>query len=183
MLRCFVLVCVAFVVISLPARAQQSQRLKTEKAEIVVETVARGLDNPWGLTFLPDGRILVTERPGRLRIVSTDGQVSPPLGGVPRVYAREQGGLLDVALDPKFVENRLVYLTYAEPREGGASTAAGRGRLNAAGTALRASSASSGRNRPSPAGCTSADASSSRRTASCSSRPASASSSNPRRTS
>src|SRR3954464_15488486 len=94
MLRCFVLVCVVFVVASLPARAQHPQRLKTEKAEIVVETVARGLDHPWGLTFLPDGRMLVTERPGRLRIVSADGQLSPPLGGVPRVYARDQGGIL-----------------------------------------------------------------------------------------
>jgi glucose/arabinose dehydrogenase len=61
--------------------------------------------------------MLVTERPGRLRIVSTDGQVSPLLGGVPRVYVRDQGGLLDVALDPKFSENRLVYLTYSEPRD------------------------------------------------------------------
>src|SRR4051794_21088098 len=136
MLRCFVLVCVAFVVISLPARAQQSQRLKTEKAEIIVETAARGLDHPWGLTFLPDGRMLVTERPGRLRIVSADGQLSPPLGGVPRVYARDQGGLLDVALDPGFAENHLVYLTYSEPREGGAATTADRGRMNTAGTAL-----------------------------------------------
>src|SRR3954467_13247297 len=132
MLRCSVLVCVAFVVASLPARAQQPQRLKTEKAEIVVETVARGLDHPWGLTFLPDGRMLVTERPGRLRIVSTDGQVSPLLGGVPRVYVRDQGGLLDVALDPKFSENRLVYLTYSEPREGGAATAAGLSGLHTA---------------------------------------------------
>src|SRR5829696_510688 len=136
MLRCSVLVCVAFVVASLPARAQQPQRLKTEKAEIVVETVTHGLDHPWGLAFLPDGRMLVTERPGRLRIVFTDGQVSPPLGGIPRVYGRDQGGLLDVALDPKFSENRLVYLTYSEPREGGAAPAAGRGRLNTAGTAL-----------------------------------------------
>jgi aldose sugar dehydrogenase len=137
MLRLVLTACAALGLANgLPAQAQQPQRLKTETGEIVVETVARGLENPWGLAFLPDGRILVTERPGRLRIVSTDGQVSPPLGGVPRVYAREQGGLLDVALDPKFVENRLVYLTYAEPREGGASTAAGRGRLNAAGTAL-----------------------------------------------
>src|SRR3954470_10459473 len=98
MLRCFVLVCVAFVVTSLPAWAQQPQRLKTEKAEIIVEIVARGLDHPWGLAFLPDGRMLVTERPGRLRIVSTDAQVSPPLGGIPRVYGRDQGGLLDIAL-------------------------------------------------------------------------------------
>ncbi len=129
-------VCVAFAMAALPASAQQPQRLRTEKAEIVVETAARGLEHPWGLAFLPDGRMLVTERAGRLRIVSADGQVSPPLGGVPRVHAQGQGGLLDVALDPGFAENRLVYLTYAEPREGGAATAAGRGRLNAAGTAL-----------------------------------------------
>src|SRR3954454_14318899 len=119
MLRCSVLVCVAFVVASLPARAQQPQRLKTEKAEIVVETVTRGLDHQWGLAFLPDGRMLVTERPGRLRIVPTDGQVSSPLGGIPRVYPRDQGGLLDVALDPKFSENRLVYLTYSSPARAG----------------------------------------------------------------
>src|SRR3954453_18970593 len=114
MLRCSVLVCVAFVVASLPARAQQPQRLKTEKTEIVVETVARGLDHPWGIAFLPDGRMLVTERPGLLRIVPRDGKVSPPLGGVPRVYPQNQGGLLGIAFDPKFSENRLVYLAYAE---------------------------------------------------------------------
>src|SRR3954465_8196925 len=103
MLRCSVLVRVAFVLASLPARGQQPQRLKSEKAEILVETVARGLDHPWGLTYLPDGRMLVTEKPGRLRIVSADGQLSPALGGVPRVYAQGQGGLLDVALDPKWL--------------------------------------------------------------------------------
>src|SRR5215210_982556 len=128
--------CVAVAMSALSAFAQQPQRLKTEKAEIIVETAARGLAHPWGLAFLPDGRMLVTERPGRLRLVSADGQLSPPLGGVPRVYAQGQGGLLDVALDPGFAENRLVYLTYSEPRDGGAATAAGRGRLNAAGTAL-----------------------------------------------
>jgi glucose/arabinose dehydrogenase len=136
MFRFVILACATLAVAALPASAQQPQRLKTEKAEIVVETVARGLDSPWGLAFLPDGRILVTEKSGRLRIVSADGQASPPLGGVPRVYAQGQGGLLDVALDPNFSENRLVYLTYSEPREGGAATAAGRGRLNEAGTAL-----------------------------------------------
>src|SRR5688572_18845069 len=65
-----------------------------------VTTVARGLDHPWGLEFLPDGRMLVTERPGRLRIVMADGRLSAPVTGVPQVYARGQGGLLDVALDP-----------------------------------------------------------------------------------
>src|SRR4051794_8123435 len=137
MLRLVLTACAALGLANiLPAQAQQPQRLKTETGEIVVETVARGLDHPWGLAFLPDGRMLVTERPGRLRIISADGQVSPALGGTPRVYAREQGGLLGIALDPKFSENRLVYLAYAEPRDGGAATAAGRGRLNAADTAL-----------------------------------------------
>jgi glucose/arabinose dehydrogenase len=118
------------------ALAQGPQRLESEKGDILVETVARGLSHPWGAAFLPDGRMLVTERLGRLRILPRDGQLSPPLGGVPRVATQGQGGLLDVALDPGFAQNRLVYLTYAEPREGGAATAAGRGRLNDAGTAL-----------------------------------------------
>src|SRR5687767_2105084 len=94
-----------------------------------VQTVAAGLEHPWALAFLPDGRILVTERPGRLRIVDAGGRLSAPLGGVPQVLARGQGGLLDVALDPRFAENRLVYLSYAEPGEGGAGTAVARGRL------------------------------------------------------
>ena len=120
------------------AAAQEPQRLRTEKVEVVVETVARGLQNPWGLAFLPDGRMLVTERPGRLRVVATNGQLSEPLGGTqPRVAARGQGGLLDVALDPNFAQNRLVYLSYAEDRgERRAGTSVMRARLNAAGTAL-----------------------------------------------
>jgi aldose sugar dehydrogenase len=119
-----------------PALGQGQPRLKTDTGEIAVETVARGLNHPWGAAFLPDGRMLVTERIGRLRIMARDGQVSPPLDGVPRVVSRGQGGLLDVALDPAFAQNRLVYLSYAEARDGGAATAAGRGRLNDAGTAL-----------------------------------------------
>jgi len=119
-----------------PALGQGQPRLKTDTGEIAVETVARGLNHPWGAAFLPDGRMLVTERIGRLRIMANDGQVSPPLDGVPRVISRGQGGLLDVALDPAFAQNRLVYLSYAEARDGGAATAAGRGRLNDAGTAL-----------------------------------------------
>jgi glucose/arabinose dehydrogenase len=119
-----------------PAAAQQPQRLKTQTGDILVETVASGLNHPWGLAFLPDGRMLVTERPGRLRVVSSDGQISKPVNGVPRVFAQGQGGLLDVALDPNFVDNRLVYISFAEPGEGGASTAVARGRLNADATAL-----------------------------------------------
>jgi glucose/arabinose dehydrogenase len=95
-----------------------------------VETVARGLEHPWGLAFLPDGRMLVTERPGRVRIVGLDGRVSRPLAGVPPVAAQGQGGLLDVALDPRFADNGLIYLSYAEPGAGGiAGTAVARGRL------------------------------------------------------
>jgi glucose/arabinose dehydrogenase len=94
------------------------------------ETVAGGLEHPWGLAFLPDGRMLVTERPGRLRTVDRQGMVSKPVSGVPEVLARGQGGLLDVALDPRFADNRLVYLSYAEPGAGGvAGTAVARGRL------------------------------------------------------
>jgi glucose/arabinose dehydrogenase len=84
---------------------------------VQVETVARGLEHPWALEFLPDGHILVTERAGRLRIVTRDGRLSKALDGVPRIFARGQGGLLDIALDPRFAENRLVYLSYAEPGE------------------------------------------------------------------
>ncbi len=96
-----------------------------------VETVASGLEHPWALEFLPDGRVLVTERPGRLRIVSLDGTVSPPVTGVPAVHASGQGGLLDVAVDPAFERNRTIYLSYAEPGPGGAGTAVARARLGA----------------------------------------------------
>jgi glucose/arabinose dehydrogenase len=105
----------------------------TEKGRIRVATVTEGLENPWGLAFLPDGRMLVTERPGRLRLIEKNGRVSSPLAGVPEVYARGQGGLLDVALDPRFAENRLVYLSFAESGEGGAGTAVTRGRLGEGG--------------------------------------------------
>lgn len=97
-----------------------------------VETVATGLTHPWGFAFLPDGRIIVTERPGNVRIVERDGRVSQPLAGAPAVAARGQGGMLDVALDPAFAQNRIIYLSYAEPGEGGgglAGTAVARTRL------------------------------------------------------
>jgi glucose/arabinose dehydrogenase len=116
------------------AEAPRSPTPRPVDGALRVETVAQGLEHPWGLAFLPDGRLLVTERPGRLRIVGRDGRVSAPLEGVPRVLARDQGGLLDVALDPRFSDTRLVYLSYAEPGEGGeAGTAVARGRLGKAG--------------------------------------------------
>jgi len=95
-----------------------------------VETVATQLRGPWGMAFLPDGRLLVTEKVGAMRIVGADGVVSPPIAGLPAVDSRDQGGLLDVALDPAFAQNGLVYWTYAQPRGGGTNgTAAARGRL------------------------------------------------------
>ncbi|HEX8407569.1 MAG TPA: PQQ-dependent sugar dehydrogenase [Thermoanaerobaculia bacterium] len=105
--------------------------------KVTVTTVARGLEHPWGLAALPDGRMLVTERPGRLRIVARDGKLSAPLTGVPKVYAAGQGGLLDVALDPKFAQNRVIYLSYAERDEtsGLAGTAVARATLQASGLA------------------------------------------------
>lgn len=101
----------------------------TEKARIRVETFADGLSHPWGLAFLPDGRMLVTERDGNLRLVSPEGELSEPLAGIPEVDARDQGGLLDVALDPDFENNGLIYISYAEPGEDGNGTAVARGRL------------------------------------------------------
>jgi aldose sugar dehydrogenase len=99
-------------------------------APIRVETVTGGLEHPWALAFLPDGRIVVTERPGRLRIVDRSGHLSGPLAGVPAVFAKGQGGLLDVALDPRFAENKVLYLSYAEPGSGNvAGTAVARARL------------------------------------------------------
>jgi aldose sugar dehydrogenase len=112
------------------AQAPQSPTPSPIEGSIDVETVAEGLEHPWGLAFLPDGRMLVTERPGRLRLVMPGGKLSAPLEGVPRVQHAGQGGLLDVKLDPKFPENQRVYVSYAEPApDGTAGTAVARGRL------------------------------------------------------
>ena len=126
------------------ARAEQTKApAPADKSSVKVETVARGLVHPWGLQFLPKaepygGRLLVTEREGRLRIVARDGTLSPPVAGVPLVAVIGQGGLLDVALDPKFAGNGLVYLSYAEPREAGLNgTAVARGRLQLDGPSAR----------------------------------------------
>lgn len=95
-----------------------------------VQTFASGLEKPWGLAFLPDGRLLVTEKPGRLRIVGQDGKVSAPVAGLPAVDARNQGGLLGLALDPDYGDNNLIYWSYAELKPDGTNhTAVARGKL------------------------------------------------------
>ena len=108
----------------------------SEAGPIRVAEVAHGLEVPWSLAFLPDGRMLVTERPGRMRIVSADGRLSGPLAGLPKVHAEGQGGLLDVVLGPGFAHDSLIYFSYAEPILGGARTAVARARLDAEGLRL-----------------------------------------------
>ena len=89
----------------LAAEITKAPAQKTRQA-IKVEAFAKGLVHPWGMAFLPDGRLLVTERPGRLRIVGKDGKLSSPVAGVPKVYASGQGGLLDVQVGPDFASSR-----------------------------------------------------------------------------
>ena len=115
-----------------PAFAGQTRApLVDSGVELGTETVADGLVYPWGLAVLPGGGYLVTERPGRLRHVDADGTLSEPITGLPDVDARGQGGLLDVALDPDFANNRLIYWSYAEPRgDGENGTSVARGELN-----------------------------------------------------
>jgi aldose sugar dehydrogenase len=104
--------------------------------QLEVQTVASGLVNPWSLAFLPDTRLLVTERPGRMRIVTTEGQLSPPLKGVPEVWASGQGGLLDVIIDKSYAQNKTIYFCFAERAGGGGLTAVARARLNDANGSL-----------------------------------------------
>ena len=98
------------LILAQPACAgDQPPAADTEHGKVRVVTVAEGLEHPWGMAFLPDGRALVTERPGRLRIVGIDGKLGAPLEGVPAVSVTGQGGLLDVQLDPEFAQNRWVF--------------------------------------------------------------------------
>ncbi|HEX6083290.1 MAG TPA: PQQ-dependent sugar dehydrogenase [Thermoanaerobaculia bacterium] len=109
---------VALLLLTATLHAQTAPRSATPAAKAApgrVTTYASGLEHPWALAFLPDGRLLVTERPGRLRIVDKAGKLSAPLSGVPRVLAQGQGGLLDVALDPGFAQNKTIYLSFSEP--------------------------------------------------------------------
>ena len=119
-----------------PRAAANGMLYPSEAGPLRVTEVARGLESPWALAFLPDGRLLVTERPGRMRIIDTDGRVSEPVAGVPAVYARGQGGLLDVVLGADFARDRVVVFAYAEPTARGARTAVARARLDVDGLRL-----------------------------------------------
>lgn len=111
------------------AYAQKSV-VRTEAGDVIVKKLAENLDHPWSMAFLPYKRLLVTERAGNLRILDTNNKLSQPLKGIPQVYVTDQGGLLDVALDPDFAKNNYVYLSFSEPGEDStASTALGRGKL------------------------------------------------------
>jgi len=115
-----------------PSPASAQTITTDEHAFRVVKLVER-LEHPWGLAFLPDGRMLVTERPGRLRVIGRDGKLdAQPVSGLPRVAAHGQGGLMDVAIHPRFADNNLVYLSYAARGDGGYSTEVARGRLSGA---------------------------------------------------
>ena len=125
--------CASALASALPALAAETRQFLSEQGSITATPIVKGLDHPWAVAFLPDKQgFLVTERPGALRFVGSDGKLSAPLSGVPQVWAKGQGGLLDVVLSPDFKEDRLVYLSYAEGggKGGTAGTAVGRGRLS-----------------------------------------------------
>ncbi len=123
----FVLTAAALLLAAGAAGAQQT--FPSSAGQLAVETLAKGLVHPWSLAFLPDGRMLVTERPGRMRFVARDGRLSPPLAGVPEVYAHSQAGLMDVILAGSFAQSREIFFCYDEPYEGGARIAVARARL------------------------------------------------------
>jgi glucose/arabinose dehydrogenase len=121
---------IASAVAVVPAAASAAPQIYQSSAgNLIVETIATGLANPWALAFLPDGRLVVTERAGRMRVVGKDGKLSPPLAGVPQVAARGQGGLHDVVLDRDYAQNSTIYFCFAEPASGGARTALARAKL------------------------------------------------------
>ncbi|MBX3598504.1 MAG: PQQ-dependent sugar dehydrogenase [Rhizobiaceae bacterium] len=106
----------------------QATEFQTEKVRVSAQIVATGLSNPWGMDFMPDGRMIVTERTGSMKIVDKDGKATS-VKNVPKVFARGQGGLLDVALAQDFAQSGLVYMTYSEPQQGGSGTALARATL------------------------------------------------------
>lgn len=112
-----------------PAVVRAQDVLKSAKADYRLVTLSRDLEQPWSIAFLPDGRMLITERPGRLRVFADGRLERTPLSGVPKVHARSQAGLLDVCLHPGFAQNRVLYLSYITDGPGGQATTAARAEL------------------------------------------------------
>lgn len=112
----------AAALLAAPAIARAQTVLRSTKASYRVVTLTQDLEQPWGMAFLPDGRLLITERPGRLRVFANGRLERASIGGVPRVYASGQGGLLDICLHPGFADNRTLYLSYSGPGDGGVAT-------------------------------------------------------------
>lgn len=117
-----------------PAFAEQSRAAALPVTPVSVTQFASDLTRPWGITALPDGQFVVTERPGRMRVINADGSVSGPISGHPQVWDNGQGGMLDVAASPNYAMDRVLFWTYAKPVSGGAVTAAARGVLGIDGT-------------------------------------------------
>lgn len=120
-----------------PLMAEGTIRIDSSAGSLQVAEIARGLDTPWALAFLPDGQMLVTERVGAMRLVSRSGLVSQPISGVPAVHARGQGGLLDVVIGPSFSVDRRIYFSFAQPTQHGARTAVASAELDVQALALR----------------------------------------------
>lgn len=127
---------IVFLILSLPVSGAGqtgnsiiAERVVTETEVFSIVSVAENLENPWALAFLPDGSILITERPGRLQRIYPDGR-RQEISGLPRIHSAGQGGLLDIAVHPDFSRNRLIYFTYAAPGQGGSSTALARAKLS-----------------------------------------------------
>ncbi len=125
---CFVLILWGALLALAPASGQ-AEIVRSEEADFRIETVAEGLNSPWGMVKLPDGRFLVTERPGRLRIIENGVLLPEPVEGIPEVWAVGQGGLLDIRLHPDHTRNGWIYLAFSKPSEKGALTSVIRGRL------------------------------------------------------
>lgn len=124
---------VLIAILALVSVLRAETTFSSDQADFRVQVLAEGLDHPWGMAFLPDGGLLITERPGHLRLYRDGALVDETISGIPEVWDSGQGGLLDVALHPGFPEQPWVYLSYARPGPGGAGTAVGRGRLEAGG--------------------------------------------------
>src|SRR6185312_6150740 len=121
----------AALLLALLARpaAAATENFSSSAGTLAVETVAGGLVHPWSLAFMPDGRMLVTERPGRMRIVTRGGHLSQPISGVPQPFASSQAGLMDVILDRDYKSNNRIFFCYAEPFQGGGRIAVAQARL------------------------------------------------------